>query len=112
MTWSSPTRSEIGAFIQTLAMPVVALAWGLSSLGCLSWVLALLFILSAGVYLNWMVILCLGWSLFALPLGWWNFGQFLRWFSGDPARPSKLASVAAISAALLATNPLLFGHLF
>lgn len=114
MRW--PTRAETGAFLETLALPLVLLACGVSSLGCLGWRFALVLLLPAifvgsvgSPIMGFAVVI---WSLFAVPLGLWNMGRYLRWFAGEEGRGRGLALVLGNSLLLAATNPFFIASYF
>lgn len=109
MSLDWPGKASVLALGETLAMPLVLLGWGISTLGCGTWALAMLLLLPLFLHGGWGVLgwSCVGWSLFALPLGWWNFGQFMRYFSDGERKFAGLGKVALISAGLVLTNPFL-----
>lgn len=107
-----PNGNTLKAALDTLVMPFVAVAWAVSTFGCIAWgfvtvvfgVAAIRIIFMDGPKLEmiWVV----GWTLVALPVGWWNFGRFMRYFSAETDRLRGLGWVALNSAVLLATQPI------
>lgn len=93
-------------------MPFVAVAWGISTFGCIAWGLVTLIFGVAAVRSifadgpRYEMLWAIGWTLVALPVGWWNFGRFMRYFSGEPDRWRGLCFVALNSVALVASQPI------
>lgn len=100
-----PGRAALLAFAETLAMPFVLLAWGLSTLGCGSWVLFMAFMLPliGGSTMGWWVI---AWTCVAVPAGFWNCGQFMNYFHDADRKAVLLGKVALVSGGLIISHPL------
>lgn len=98
---------RLGALIDTVTMPFIFALWGLTTLGCISWGMAMLFMVLAGASFGWIGVICVVWSAFAFPIGWRNYGRFLDYFDDREEGAKGLLSVTAWSVPLLATNPLL-----
>ncbi|MFC0205477.1 hypothetical protein [Novosphingobium soli] len=96
--------------LDTLAMPFVLIAMGLSALGCLSWfLLMIVFVTMGGFVKNGTFGLAMAvWTVAAAMLGFWNFGRFMAYFGDAERKMIGVAKALGVSGALVATNPLLW----
>jgi hypothetical protein len=98
------------ALLDALSMPFVLLAMGASALGCMAWSLLIIFFvmlggLARGGGTDWAIA---AWTLAAIVLGFWNFGRFMDYFGDADGKLVGIAKALAVSAGLVATNPLLW----
>ena len=98
------------ALLDTLSMPFVLLAMGVSALGCMAWsLLIIVLVTSDGLARSggtgWAIA---AWTLAAIVLGFWNFGRFMDFFRDADGKLIGVAKALSVSVGLVATNPMLW----